>query len=149
MAATVHGMQVTVDRDSVCMGDDCEDHARTLEVPPDTRVGDLLPDLLSRPFLAHVAGEVSWLVELRFGRDEVVGAEWRRAPRVAVALLHVPYPGGAPTIIAMSTTDTPAAPMARMTWASKMSRPERAMATVSPEENTVRPAVATAWPMAA
>ena len=102
MAATVHGMQVTVDRDSVCMGDDCEDHARTLEVPPDTRVGDLLPDLLSRPFLAHVAGEVSWLVELRFGRDEVVGAEWRRAPRVAVALLHVPYPGGAPTIIALN-----------------------------------------------
>lgn len=102
MAATVHGMQVTVDRDSVCMGDDCEDHARTLEVPPDTRVGALLTDLLSRPFLAHVAGEVSWLVELRFGRDEVVGAEWRRAPRVAVALLHVPYPSGAPTVVALN-----------------------------------------------
>ncbi len=41
----------------------------------------------------------------------------------------------------MTTTLTPAAPTARRIRASNSSRPDRLMATVTPENSTVRPAV--------
>jgi hypothetical protein len=53
------------------------------------------------------------------------------------------------TTMATRTIETPAAPIARMIAASNSSRPLRAIATVSPENITVRPAVATVRAVAA
>ncbi|MET8065476.1 hypothetical protein [Micromonospora sp. NPDC005313] len=96
-------MQFSIDRDSVCMGDDIDSHRVTLDVRPDRTLGSLLAQALRKYRLASVAGEVSWIAEVSYGgyrRDErgLVHPPMSHA----LALLHVPYPEGETTIIPLS-----------------------------------------------
>ncbi|MEI5671701.1 MULTISPECIES: hypothetical protein [unclassified Nocardioides] len=61
-------MKVTVDRDSVAMGDDTESHERTLDVPGETTLGAFLAHLTPG---VSVAGSATWVVRLG-GR----GGDW-------------------------------------------------------------------------
>ncbi|AYF27847.1 hypothetical protein CSH63_10435 [Micromonospora tulbaghiae] len=94
---------ISIDRDSVCMGDDVASHRVTLDVDPDRTLGSLLAQALREYRLASVGGEVSWIAEVSYGgyrRDEhgVVHAPVSHG----LALLHVPYPDGETTIIPLS-----------------------------------------------
>ncbi|MGC4897132.1 hypothetical protein [Micromonospora sp. DT31] len=96
-------MQFSIDRDSVCMGDDVASHRVTLDVDPDRTLGSLLAQALREYRLASVAGEVSWIAEVTYGgyrRDEhgVVQSPWSHG----LALLHVPYPVAETTVIPLS-----------------------------------------------
>ncbi|MBO4140816.1 hypothetical protein J5U46_11715 [Micromonospora tulbaghiae] len=96
-------MQFSIDRDSVCMGDDVASHRLTLDVRPHRTLGSLLAQALRKYRLASVGGEVSWIAEVTYGgyrRDE----RGLVHPPVshALALLHVPYPEGETTIIPLS-----------------------------------------------
>ncbi|KAB1903516.1 hypothetical protein F8279_23525 [Micromonospora sp. AMSO1212t] len=96
-------MQFSIDRDSVCMGDDVDSHRVTLDVRPHRTLGSLLAQALRKYRLASVGGEVSWIAEVTYGgyrRDERGFVH----PPVshALALLHVPYPEGETTIIPLS-----------------------------------------------
>ncbi|MDO3686384.1 hypothetical protein [Micromonospora sp. C28ISP2-4] len=97
-------MLISIDRDSVCMGDDVDSHRVTLDVRPDRTLGSLLAQALREYRLASVAGEVSWIAEVSYGgyrRDEhgVVHPPVSHA----LALLHVPYPEGETTVIPLSS----------------------------------------------
>jgi hypothetical protein len=96
-------MQLVVDRDSVCMGDDTDSHRWTLDVDPDRTLGSLLSQALREYRLASVSGEVSWVAEVRYGgyeRDE--HGNVRSPASHGLALLHVPYPDGETTVTALS-----------------------------------------------
>lgn len=95
-------MLLTVNRDSVCMGDDVHDHAVELDVDGAGSVGAVVADLLGRYRLACVAGEVAWRIELRSGRYEVVGERLRAPERLDLALLHMPDRDGGPTFIPLA-----------------------------------------------
>lgn len=94
---------MTVDRDSVAMGDDVEPHERVLDVPGETTLG---------AFLAHlspdvsVAGPATWVVRLG-GRDgawvgmydgqmRVLREADRTLADLGVAVVHFDYWAGAP-----------------------------------------------------
>jgi len=51
-------VQILVDRDSVCMGDDVDSHQWTLDVDPDRTLGSLVSQALREYRLASAAGEV-------------------------------------------------------------------------------------------
>jgi hypothetical protein len=96
-------MQILLDRDSVCMGDDTDPHHRTLDVDPDRTLGSVLSQALREYRLASVAGEVSWVAEVRLGRYERDEHGTVHSPTShGLALLHVPYPTGEPTVTALS-----------------------------------------------
>jgi hypothetical protein len=95
-------MLVTVDRESVAMGDDVDSHVQTIKADPSLTVGALLGRLMhpGHPPLASVAGEVSWLFELQLatGPDR-----WKDRASEPLALVNVPDNGEPPCIIPLST----------------------------------------------
>ena len=99
----MRAMQFSIDRDSVCMGDDIEAHRVTLDVRPDRTLGSLLAQALREYRLAAVGGEVSWIAEVTCGgyRPDERGLVHPPTSH-ALALLHVPYPEGEVSIIPLS-----------------------------------------------
>lgn len=96
-------MQILLGRGSVSMGDDVDDHRRTLDVDPGRTLGSLLADALDTYPLASVAGEVSWVAEVVLGgyrRDE--HGNLRSPEAHGLALLHVPYPTGEATVVPLN-----------------------------------------------
>lgn len=58
-------MKITVDRSSVCMGDDMEPHEKTYELPDDADCHDLLKVLLTDSFFAYIRGnDVVWYLSV-------------------------------------------------------------------------------------
>ncbi|MDE7231383.1 MAG: hypothetical protein K2N56_12975 [Oscillospiraceae bacterium] len=56
-------MKITVDRDSVCMGDDVNSHVRTVVIDDGASCGDLLKMLRGSGFFANVSGnDVVWVL---------------------------------------------------------------------------------------
>ncbi|QGQ18455.1 hypothetical protein GC089_03270 [Cellulomonas sp. JZ18] len=96
-------MEITLSRGSVCMGDDVDDHRRTVDVDPDRTIGSVLADALEDYPLASVSGEVSWVAEVHLGDHERDEHGTRRSPvHHGLALLHVPYPTGEATVTPLS-----------------------------------------------
>ncbi|MBQ1041365.1 MULTISPECIES: hypothetical protein [unclassified Micromonospora] len=96
-------MQFSIDRDSVCMGDDVDSHRVTFHVRPHRTLGSLLAQALRKYRLASVGGEISWIAEVTYGgyRSDERGS--LHSPTThALALLHVPFPEGETTIIPLS-----------------------------------------------
>ncbi|GIG20815.1 hypothetical protein Cch01nite_15390 [Cellulomonas chitinilytica] len=92
-------MIVVVDRSSVAMGDDAVSHRTETDVDPATTVGAFVARLLQpRPPLPSVAGEVAWLVQVKVSTDD---EPWHER-RTDVALITVPYPTGASSIVPLS-----------------------------------------------
>ncbi|RBM17052.1 hypothetical protein [Streptomyces sp. PT12] len=57
-------MRITVDRDSVAMGDDARPHDETFDVPPETPLAEVVAGLRARHFLASIAGGMAtWILE--------------------------------------------------------------------------------------
>ncbi|MGI5415569.1 hypothetical protein [Actinomadura luteofluorescens] len=56
-------MIIEVDRGSVAAGDDVLPHARSIDVPPGTPLGDVVAGLLEGHFLAVIAGgRATWIL---------------------------------------------------------------------------------------
>jgi hypothetical protein len=54
---------IGVDRGSVAAGDDVLPHARSIDVPPETPLSDVVAGLLERRFLAMIAGgRATWIL---------------------------------------------------------------------------------------
>ncbi|WP_244930106.1 hypothetical protein [Nocardioides sp. W7] len=64
-------MQVTVDRDSVAMGDDTESHERVVDVPGETTLGTFLAHL--SPGVSVAGGTGSWVIWIGDRRGDWVG----------------------------------------------------------------------------
>lgn len=56
-------MKITVNRDSVCLGDDCFDHAKEYELPEHATYQHLFRVLKADRYLPHIAGNnVVWVL---------------------------------------------------------------------------------------
>jgi hypothetical protein len=95
-------MLLVVNRDSVCMGDDVDDHAAELDVDGARPVSTVVTDVLGRYRLASVSGDVAWRIELRAGRYEVVDGELRSPRHEPLALLRVPMGRSEPTLVPLA-----------------------------------------------
>ncbi|MFB9195640.1 hypothetical protein ACFFWA_21915 [Actinomadura verrucosospora] len=72
-----------MDRGSVAAGDDVRPHARSIDVPPGTPLGDVVAGLLEGHFLAVIAGgRATWI--LVAGRPLAVVAQQWDEPRYLV-----------------------------------------------------------------
>lgn len=96
-------MKISIDRDSVCMGDDVDSHRVLLDVRPQRTLGSLLAEALRRYPLASVGGEISWIAEVTYGSYRADERGLTHPPMShALALLHVPYPEGEKAIIPLN-----------------------------------------------
>jgi hypothetical protein len=80
-------MTVTVDRDSVCAGDDCEPHAASFEIAGSSTIMELLQQAHRACPLASIAGgRATWLIDTAgYGKRcvGVVAQQWD-APRLTI-----------------------------------------------------------------
>lgn len=64
-------MDIIINRQSVCMGDDVEDHALTYTIGPDTKFSDVFQDLIGQGYFPNVSGnDVVWT--LFCGKDDLI-----------------------------------------------------------------------------
>ncbi len=65
-------MEVIIDRQSVCMGDDITSHKTKIQVSEDIRFLELFKELITKNYFPHIQGnDVVWV--LRFaGKDRIV-----------------------------------------------------------------------------
>lgn len=64
-------MDIMINRQSVCMGDDVEDHALTYTIGPDTKFSDVFQDLIEQGYFPNVSGnDVIWT--LFCGKDDLI-----------------------------------------------------------------------------
>ena len=74
-------MKITVDRDSVCMGDDVDSHKRTVVLDDGASCGDLLRMLQGSNFFSNVSGnDVVWVLT---AGDTYVLAYYTKTGRVS------------------------------------------------------------------
>jgi hypothetical protein len=80
----MNALKVTVDRDSVCAGDDCEAHNAAFETSADTTLAEFVQQAARACPLASIAGgQATWLVDTEGdgkGCIGVVAQQWS-APR--------------------------------------------------------------------
>lgn len=82
-------IDVSVDRDSVCAGDDCEPHRVSINVPATTTLGAFLQTLRDSHFLASIqGGEATWGIEYRSSGTTrslgIVAQQWA-IPRLLIS----------------------------------------------------------------
>lgn len=59
-----HNLRATVDRDSVCAGDDCESHDASFFTSPQNTIAEFLQQaLLASPLAGIVGGKATWLID--------------------------------------------------------------------------------------
>ena len=76
-------MKITVNRSSVCMGDDVDNHERTVEIDGKASCFDLLKMLQNNGFFAYVSGNnVVWV--LKAGDDRCILAYYTKSDRVSL-----------------------------------------------------------------
>ncbi|MBD5465017.1 MAG: hypothetical protein HDR22_04245 [Lachnospiraceae bacterium] len=64
-------MEITINRQSVCMGDDIEDHAITYTIDSSTRFSGIFQDLIKERYFPSIAGnDVVWT--LVCGKDDLM-----------------------------------------------------------------------------
>ncbi|WP_374554578.1 hypothetical protein [Aquitalea pelogenes] len=83
MTSLAESMVLTVDRDSVCAGDDCTSHARSFSVPCAASLSELIHQAKKACELAGISGgKATWIVEAG-GYDgmpiAVVAQQWDEA----------------------------------------------------------------------
>lgn len=80
-----NSLKVTIERDSVCAGDDIDaPHARTIRVRPDCTLGEVLDSIRDTRYLAGISGGLAtWIVESN--RPLAVVAQQWDSPRFLVA----------------------------------------------------------------
>lgn len=80
-------IQLEVDRDSVCAGDDCQSHLVKLSVPSEATLLEVITQAQQACDLADIAGgKATWLVDTQgYGKDcvGVVAQQWK-APKITL-----------------------------------------------------------------
>ena len=80
-------LRATVDRDSVCAGDDCESHEATFAISRQCRVGEFLLEAKRASPLAGIAGgQATWLIDTQGhgkGCIGVMAQQWAN-PRLLI-----------------------------------------------------------------
>ncbi|WP_243349731.1 hypothetical protein [Parabacteroides sp. FAFU027] len=71
-------ISIQINRDSVCMGDDCESHKTIFELKRDTTLAKLLQKIKNKGYLAQIqGGKATWLVINLKKEIAVVAQQWR------------------------------------------------------------------------
>lgn len=77
-------LEIVVDRDSVCAGDDVDSHARVLSVPAASTLRELLASLERDRFLPGIAGgQATWVITVHERPVGVIAQQWP-APELVV-----------------------------------------------------------------
>lgn len=82
---TAAPIDLVIDRDSVCAGDDCQSHAVTLSVCPETPMLEVIEQALKACALATIAGgHATWLVDTQGCGEACIGvvAQQWAAPKL-------------------------------------------------------------------
>jgi len=68
---------IVISRESVCLGDDCEDHNLKINIRETTTLNEIILDLFNRRYLASIdGGKATWVFKYHTQLLAVIAQEW-------------------------------------------------------------------------
>jgi hypothetical protein len=81
---------ILINRESVCMGDDCENHELKIKINESTTLRELIINLINMRYLASIAGgKAVWVLKFHTQLLAVIAQEWNKPQYLVNANIKV------------------------------------------------------------